>query len=111
MKRRQTLQRDSTTNGGGRKGSLKKEEEADVVENPTCPILKKIAASFVYAKKAVFAVKDGDLAPGSRVIRGKCAVQGSTKSDDKIWFVCSCSFVMHTAPAQCLPCVADARRF
>ena len=75
MKRRQNLQRESTTNGGGRKGSGKKEEEPEVVENPTCPILKKIAQSFVYAKKAVFAVRDGDLAPGSRVIKGGYTVQ------------------------------------
>ena len=71
MKRRQNLQRESIANGGGRRGSLKKEEDPEVVENPTCPILKKIAHSFVYAKKAVFAVKDGDLAPGSRVLRGR----------------------------------------
>lgn len=70
MKRRQSLHREST-HGRGRKGSLQKEEEPEVVENPTCPILKKIASAFVYAKKAVFAEKDGDLAPGSRVIRGK----------------------------------------
>ncbi len=71
MKRRQNLQRESIANGGGRRGSLKKEEEPDVVENPTCPILKKIAQSFVYAKKAVFALGDGDLAPGSRVLKGR----------------------------------------
>ena len=71
MKRRQTLQRESTTGGAGRRGSLKTEEEPDVIENPTCPILKKIAHAFVYAKKAIFSKEDGDLAPGSRIIRGK----------------------------------------
>lgn len=69
MKRRQSS-RSEQTDGRGRRGSLKKDEEPEIVENPTCPILKKIAQAFVYAKKAVYAENDGDLAPGSRVIKG-----------------------------------------
>ncbi|CAK0771966.1 hypothetical protein CVIRNUC_003915 [Coccomyxa viridis] len=68
MKRRQRSS--DTGTGRGRRSSLGKEEEPEIVENPTCPILKKISHAFVYAKKAVFSTKDGELAPGSRVIRG-----------------------------------------
>ena len=68
MKRRQRSSDAGT--GRGRRSSLGKEEEPEIVENPTCPILKKISHAFVYAKKAVFSTKDGELAPGSRVIRG-----------------------------------------
>ena len=70
MKRRQS--RNSSEGGNGRKSraGARKDEEAEIVENPTCPILKKIAQAFVYAKKAVFAEGDGTLGPGSRCIRG-----------------------------------------
>ena len=41
------------------------------VESLTCPILAKIGQAFHFAKKAVYARQDGDLAPGSRIIKGK----------------------------------------
>ena len=74
MKRRQS--RNSSEGGNGRKGraGARKDAEPETVENPTCPILKKIAQAFVYAKKAVFAEGDGTLGPGSRCIRGTQAL-------------------------------------
>ena len=53
MKRRQS--RNSSEGGNGRKGraGARKDEEPEIVETPTCPILKKIAQAFVYAKTAV----------------------------------------------------------
>ena len=70
MKRRQS--RNSSEGGNGRKGraGARKDEGPEIVEKPTCPILKKIAQAFVYAKKAVFAEGDGALGLGSRCIRG-----------------------------------------
>ncbi len=70
MKRRQS--RSSSEGGNGRKGraGARTEDEAEIVENPTCPILKKIAQAFMHAKRAVFAEGDGTLGPGSRCIRG-----------------------------------------
>ena len=73
MKRRQS--RNSSEGGNGLKGraGAKKDEEPEIVETLTCPIMKKIAQAFVYAKTAVpavFAEGDESLGPGSRCIRG-----------------------------------------
>ena len=88
MKRRQS--RNSSEGGNGRKGraGARKDEEPEIVENPTCPILKKIAQAFVYAKTAVFGEGDGTLGPGSRCIRGmqapsltECCMQNKQHTD------------------------------
>jgi hypothetical protein len=53
----------------GRRGTAE-EDETIALGSLSCPILAKIWHAFHYAKKAVFAEKDGDVAPGSRILRG-----------------------------------------
>jgi len=50
-----------------------KEEEEPVFiaeESLTCPILTKIVRAFAYAKASCYSEEDGDLMPGSKVIKG-----------------------------------------
>ena len=54
------------------------------VESLTCPILSKILQAFHFAKKAVHARQDGDLAPGSRIIHGKRTACLNTNVDKRI---------------------------
>lgn len=57
---------------GSERTKSKEEEEPTFIpqESLTCPILSKIAHAFTYAKASCYCEKDGDLMPGSKVIKG-----------------------------------------
>ncbi|BDA46012.1 probable lipase at C-terminar half [Coccomyxa sp. Obi] len=57
---------------GSERIKSKEEEEPTFIaqESLTCPILSKIVHAFTYAKASCYCEKDGDLMPGSKVIKG-----------------------------------------
>ena len=52
------------------KRGVANEDETISLESLSCPILAKIWHAFNYAKKAVYAETDGDMGPGSKILRG-----------------------------------------
>ncbi len=57
---------------GAERHNSKEEEEPTFIaqESLTCPILSKIVHAFTYAKASCYSEEDGDLMPGSKVIKG-----------------------------------------